>query len=114
MYVFVKARVEGRFDAPDQLVVRISSMLLLSEVMEKYTKSVSITVPLDELTAEQISRLHDLAKKHRGKASLRIRVEDANDKMFVDLPSRKFKVNPREILASMTGFPGAEVRLLHD
>ena len=40
MYVFVKARVEQRFDSPDQLVVKINSMILLSDVMEKFSRGI--------------------------------------------------------------------------
>lgn len=114
MYVFVRARVEGRFDAPDQPVVRISTMLLLSEVIEKYTKSVAITVSLAHVRKDRITQLFDLAKKHKGKAALRFRIEDPEDKTFVDLPSRKFHVNPREIIAAVSGFSELEVRLSHD
>jgi DNA polymerase III subunit alpha len=114
MYVFIRARVEGRFDDPNQLVIRISTMVLLSEVMEKFTKSLAITLPLGELNPTRITGLLDLAKKHKGKAALRIRVEDPDDHTSVDLPSKKYRVNPREMITALASVPDLEVRLLQD
>jgi DNA polymerase III subunit alpha len=114
MFVFIKARVEGRFDAPDQLVIRVSAMVLLSEVLEKFTKSVAITMPLAELRSDRITHMLELAKKHKGKAALRIRIEDTEERTSIDLPSKKYRVNPREIVRALTEFPDLEVKLLHD
>lgn len=114
MFVFLKARVESRFDAPDQMVIRISSMVLLSDVMEKYSKGVTVTLRLQDLTPDNIGLLMAAAKKHKGKASLRIRVEDREERTTVDLPSKKFKVNPREMITSLSVYPDFEVKLLHE
>jgi len=114
MFVFLKARVESRFDAPDQMVIRISSMVLLSDVMEKYSKGVTVTIRLQDLTPDNIGLLMAAAKKHKGKASLRIRVEDREERTTVDLPSKKFKVNPREMITSLSVYPDFEVKLLHE
>lgn len=114
MYVFIRARIEGRFDAPDQLVIRISTMVLLSEVMEKFTKSVAVVMPLHGLDPSRIEILHETAKKHKGKAVLRIRVEDPESGTHVELPSKKFRVNPREMISALAVIQDVEVRLLQD
>jgi len=114
MYVFVKARVEQRFDSPDQLVVKINSMILLSDVIEKFSRGISVTVSLGELSIDSISRLFELAKTHKGKGQLRVRVEDKIDKMTIDLPSKKFRVNVKEMADALSGFPDLEVRIIHD
>jgi len=97
-FVHVKARVESRFDAPDQLRIRVTNMSLLSEVMEKYTRHFSVNLPLNDLTEERIQKIREAAKTHRGKTALRIRVTDPQENLVVDLPSRKFKVNAKEMM----------------
>jgi len=98
MYVFVKARVESRYDAPDQFRVKISSMTLLSEVMEKHAKSFTVTINLNELTEGLIIKTYEVAKQNRGKCNLRIRVVDRDNDLAIDLPSRKYKVNSRAMM----------------
>jgi hypothetical protein len=73
-------------------------MSLLSEVMEKYTRHFSVNLPLNDLTEERIQKIREAAKTHRGKTALRIRVTDPQENLVVDLPSRKFKVNAKEMM----------------
>jgi DNA polymerase-3 subunit alpha len=113
-YLFVKARIENRYDSPDQLVVRVNGMTLLTEVMEKMTKGLVVTVPLDLLTADTIEQIHDMAKKHKGKAQLKLKVEDAGEKISIELPSRKFRVNPKAMVTAISEFPGLEYKIIHD
>jgi DNA polymerase-3 subunit alpha len=112
--LFVKARVEARFDAPDQLVVRVNTLSLLSEVLERFARGISVTVPVEDFTEELAAALPELARKHKGKCALRIRIEDRDGKMHVELPSKKFRVNPSEIVAGLAEYPSLEVRIIHD
>ena len=57
VFVFIKARVEPRLDFPGQISLRVSSVTLLQEVFEKFTKSITVTLSLDDLTKENISFL---------------------------------------------------------
>jgi DNA polymerase III subunit alpha len=112
--VYIKARVEARFDSPDQMVVRVNNMSLLSEVLERFTKGITVTIPIDDITENSVQALCESARKHKGKCSLRIRIEDKKEKVLVELPSRKFKVNPKEMISALSEFSGFEVRIIHD
>ncbi|MFH1160328.1 MAG: DNA polymerase III subunit alpha [bacterium] len=114
MFVHVKARVENRFDTPDQLRVKVTSMALLSEVMEKYARNLSVNVVLNELTGEVVRKIHEVAKSHRGKTNLRIRISDPEDNLTIDLPSRKFKVNPKEMMDLLLDSEEFEVRVFQE
>lgn len=110
-YVHIKARVEARFDAPDQMRVKVTGMMLLNEIMEKYAKNLFVTFKLRDLNEQLIDRTFTLAKSNKGKCTLRIRVYDQDDDLSVDLPSRKFKVNPRELMDQMADSDEFEVRV---
>jgi len=110
-YVHVKARIEPRFDAPDQMRVKVTGMMLLSEVMEKFVKNLFITIKLADLNGGLIMKIADLARKNKGKCALRIRLYDQDDNLTIDLPSRKFKVNPRELLDQVSDSDDFEVNV---
>jgi DNA polymerase-3 subunit alpha len=110
-YVFLKARIESRFDSPDQMTIRISQVILLSEVMEKFSKTLSLTLVLKELTPETIHKLHQAAKQHKGKCNMRIRVHDPEENVTIDLPSRKFRVNPREMIRALAEASEIHIRI---
>ena len=110
-YVFLKARVESRFDSPEQMAIRINQVILLPEVMEKFSKAISLTLALNELTVDTIQKLHHVAKQSRGKCRLRIRVHDPDENITIDLPSRKYRVNPKEMIRALVDFPEIQVRV---
>ena len=114
MYVHVKARVEPRYDAPDQLRVKVTSMALLTEIMEKYAKNLSVSMNLSDLNEELIDRTFALAKANKGKCNLRIRIFDKDDEVAIDLPSRKFKVNPREMMDQLADSDDLDVRVFQE
>ena len=110
-YVFLKARIESRFDSPDQLAIRINQVSLLSEVMEKFSKVLSLTLLLNELTIDTIKTLHHAAMHCKGKCHMRLRVHDPEENITIDLPSRKYRVNPKEMIRALTDLPEIHVRV---
>jgi DNA polymerase III subunit alpha len=104
-YVFVKARIEPRFDSPDQLAVKVSTITLLNEVFDKFAKVITVTVTLSELDEKIVSSLLKLVKEHKGKCALHIQVIDDDDKIYVDLPSKKAKVDARGFIKGLEEFP---------
>ena len=113
-YVFLKTRIESRFDSPDQMTIRINQVILLSDVMEKFSKVLSLTLILNELTVDTIHKLHEAAKHSKGKCHLRIRIHDPEENITIDLPSRKYRVNPKEMIHVIAELPEIHVRVFGD
>ena len=103
-YVYVNARVDTRWDSPDQMRVKVTSMTLLSEVMEKQGKTFTITIMLNELTDDLIKKTFEVAKQNRGKCHLRIKVVDRENNLTIDLPSRKYRVNCRAMMDMLADY----------
>ncbi len=110
-YVHIKARVEARYDAPDQVRVKVTNMVLLNEIMEKNAKNLFVTLKLSDVNDELIDKTFDLAKRNKGKCNLRIRICDQDSDLTIDLPSRKFKVNPREMMDQLADSDEFEIRV---
>ncbi len=111
-YLFLKARIEPRFDNPDQLVVKVNQIHLLQEVLEKMTKALVITIPLNDITPEIVVKLQARAKHCKGKSILRIRIIDPVENIVVELPSRKFRVHPKEFLNQMGDLSEIPIRAI--
>ena len=77
----------------DDLEFNISSIVLLSELLDKETRDVVLTVELSEITDVLINELTNIIENNKGKHSLIIKVTDHINKYDVDLLSRKNKVS---------------------
>jgi len=113
-YLFIKARIEPRFDNPDQLVVRVNNIVLLPDVIEKFTRELILTIRLGELTADTIYHIHELAKKHKGKCTIRVRIQDDSENLTIDLPSKKYRIQAKEMVMALASYPEVQVRILSD
>jgi DNA polymerase-3 subunit alpha len=100
-YVHLQARVEANRNNPGRLEVRVNNMMLLAETMERFCKSISLTVSLGDLSEDLASGLVQMLKAHPGKCEIKLRVRDADEGLSVDLRPRKFKVNPGSIVRSL-------------
>ena len=85
--------------------LRVNSVTLLQEVFEKFAKSITVTLSLQDVTQENIDFLHSLAKKHKGKNLLRILVKDETEKLSIELPSKKFRVEAKEFSRGLAEAP---------
>ncbi len=99
--VLVKARVEKRYNNEDQLEVRISSMNLLPDVIEKFTKGIVIMVNLVDLDQEKVEQIHQLIKKHSGRCEVNFKIFDAVEKRTLELKPKNNGVNPGEFLREL-------------
>jgi len=110
-FLLIKARIESRFDAPDQYRTKITSMSLLSEAMEKYGTVLYVTLPVEIVNADLIRDFNEIFRKHKGKTRLRIRITDREENLTVELPSRKFHVMPRDVIDLLAKYEEVETRI---
>jgi DNA polymerase III subunit alpha len=110
-FVHIKAKVESRYDAPDQLNLRISSVTMLQEVFEKFAKSITVSISLRDVTKENTSFLHSLVKKHKGKNLLRLQVKDEEERLSIELPSKKFHVEAKEFSRGLAEAPAFSFKI---
>ncbi|HEY9560116.1 MAG TPA: DNA polymerase III subunit alpha [Anseongella sp.] len=101
--VYITARVEERFRNAELLEIRINQMQLLSEVKDKMTRSVTLSVSLNDIAAPFISRIEELVKEHPGKCGLKISINDPLENIGVDMPSKTYKVAISEEFLSGLG-----------
>jgi DNA polymerase-3 subunit alpha len=110
-YVLIRAKVETRYNDPKSLVIRVQEINLLSDVMEKFSKNMILTINLNMLQEGIIGSIHDLVKKYAGKCTVKFRIVDETDNLFIDLPAKKLKINPKEFYTALKSFPEIMVRI---
>ncbi|HYH55394.1 MAG TPA: OB-fold nucleic acid binding domain-containing protein, partial [Anseongella sp.] len=110
--VYITARVEERFRNAEMLEIRINQMQLLSEIKDKMTRNVTLSVSINDLAEPFIDRLEHLVRNHPGNCSLKISVSDPLENIGVDMPSKTFKVAiSEEFLSEMSRIDKISYRL---
>ncbi len=100
-YVYVKAHIAPRFNSSDQYEVKIKSMMLLTEVVDKFASDLLLEIPISEINPVFIDYLVNNVKTNTGKCRLKIKLRDEIEKSTVEMLSRKIKVEPVGFLNQM-------------
>ena len=90
-FVYVKAQVRKR-SWNDQLEIKISAINLLSDVLEKLTKSVTLRINLFDVNEVFVDQFKNLIEEHKGPHQLKFHVFDPDESVSLDFLSRSYKV----------------------
>ncbi len=92
-FLFIKGKVQPRFNSSDQFEVKVNSIQLLAEIGNKLSRSITINIDIHEVNKKKVSSLLDLLNSHKGSVPLKMNVRDSDEKWNVELQSKKLKVN---------------------
>jgi DNA polymerase-3 subunit alpha len=92
-FLYVKGKIQERWNQPDNMEFKISAIQLLPELRDKLAKSITIQVPLSEISDEFISKMNVLFEANKGSCNVRFTVYDRGENISIDMPSKKTKVN---------------------
>jgi DNA polymerase-3 subunit alpha len=100
-FVYVRAKVQTRFNQPDNWEVKPHSIQFLSDVSEKMTKSLTVKVPLEKITDELISTIQEVLSSHPGNTAVKFSIEDPSENMTFEAASKKAKVKASQALVDL-------------
>ncbi|PIQ48405.1 MAG: DNA polymerase III subunit alpha [Cytophagales bacterium CG12_big_fil_rev_8_21_14_0_65_40_12] len=83
---------------PEDWELQTGAIALLSELREKRSKGIRVTVNARDVDQNFIDLLSALAKEHEGQTQLRIQLVEKSENISVELLSRKIKVDPNSKL----------------
>ncbi len=92
LFVFVRARVQERFNQPGSLEIKLSKIELLESVKENAFNLIKLKVKLNALNDGLVVALDTLMSKHAGKSNVEFYVEDEEMKQSIKLFSKKNKI----------------------
>ncbi len=90
-FIYIKARVQKR-PWNDQLEIKILSINLLSDVVDKLIKSITLRLNLYDLNTDFINKFKEIIKIHHGDHQLNFSVFDPDNSLYLDFLSRSHKV----------------------
>jgi len=97
-FVFIRALVrEGWMNKETQKRgeprLQFNSMQMLHDVMDSQAKKLTIQMSIDDIKEEIMNELRDIIMDNKGDKHLQILIYDAEEKVEMTMPSRKFKIN---------------------
>lgn len=99
----VSLSIKGVFEKPwrdaEKLDFKIKTMEFLSEMLEKNTSKITLTLPLEAIQNKSTERLQTLLSAHPGKCRVAFRVI-GSDKQEISLMASKLRVRPDQELVS--------------
>ncbi len=99
-FLFIKGRVQNKWNKEDEFELKINSIDMLSDVRDKYFTKISCNIDIKQLKPETVKTLSELGKKHPGNCNLFIQLIDHADEQSIQLLSTKSKIEPNnEVLA---------------
>jgi DNA polymerase III subunit alpha len=91
LYLFIKAKVQSRFNDPNNLEIKISSIKQLPDIGNDFAKSLTLNLNLDQINKDSVKVLETLCLEHPGKLKLRFAVKDKESR--IELESKRVKVD---------------------
>lgn len=111
-FVYIRARVQARFNSSDQLEVRPMSMQFLSDVSDKQARSLTLKLPLQALNEDFMDKIGDVLNNSPGNCVVKFNIVDTASNMAVDLPSKKMKIRINKgLIDSLKSFQNLEFKL---
>ncbi len=109
--LFIRARVRNRYNSMDQFEVKINEVNLLSEILNKFTKNITLMISLSDINEDKIKNISNLVLSHKGKCKLKFQINDFVNKISLVMPSKKYKVNCSEFIKSIENFQNIKYKL---
>ena len=91
--VYMTGSVVARYHQKDVREFRPQQINLLSEVREKLSKGVKLTVAHEQVDVNFVAQLTAAAKQYPGIGFLQLTITDSAEKISVDLSSQQYKVS---------------------
>jgi DNA polymerase-3 subunit alpha len=92
MFLFVKVKVNNRFNS-ETLELKTTQIYLLSSVREKFTRTLTLQIPLKDVNADMAKYISNITTASPGACSLKVSLLDMENNMSVDLVSKKIRLN---------------------
>lgn len=91
-FVFIKAKVQERYNQPGSLELKVQKIDLLENVKESVFSTMKLKMDISQVNEALIATIEGLFKTNAGKCNVEFFVEDPAENMSVKLFSKAFKV----------------------
>jgi len=107
LFIMVRGNVQKSYRG-EQMEFRINNIELLSEVRKNYVKSITLNMPVLQVTTALIEQLEKVSLNNKGKVLLKFNIFDPESNMNIQMFSRTAKI---ELTDEMLNFLKNELNL---
>lgn len=97
-FLYIKGKVITKQWGDQRPEFKISNIEYLSDIREKYSKSVLINIKPISVSEQIINQIEGIVAQHPGKCSFKVNLIEESENISVELLSRKFLVSPNDEL----------------
>ena len=90
--VLIKGKMQARYNNPNEFEFRISNMELLSDVKDKMLNSITITLPVTDLSDRLVKVLQKISTSNKGNSTLAFNIFDPKTNIKIKMHSRSHRV----------------------
>lgn len=112
-FLYLQGNVIRQKWGDQRLELKLNSIELLSELRDKKTKGIIVTMNADEVSTQVIEQIEAVCMNFKGDLSFRLNLIDRQNNIASELLSRKFTINPsNEMIEEMKKIPEIECKVL--
>ncbi|MCS6795355.1 MAG: DNA polymerase III subunit alpha [Raineya sp.] len=110
-FLFIKGKVQKRYNG-EEFEFRVQNIEFLSDVREKFVKSIVLQIDLLQFSADSLTELENLLQESKGKVPLKIQFWDSQENIKLQAFSQKYAVSiENEFLENLEKLEGVSVEL---
>lgn len=109
-YLLIKGKVQKReWGDTNELEFKLKEISNLGDVREEKIKMINIKIPIEALSEELVTEMHDIMTRGKGNAALQFLVHDPDKDMVIPMFSRSINVEiTKELIEYLERFPELE------
>jgi DNA polymerase III subunit alpha len=110
--LMIRAKVQNRYGKADMPELKVISMSLLAESMDKMAKQIYVQIPLINLTPQLVTSIAKIVKSNKGDCRIKFSIVDLDENYKIDMHSGKNKVLCSAVLAELKKLGGMVVKVI--
>lgn len=112
-FLFIEGSVIRNTWGQQNLEFKIRNIELLNELGVKRSKGLQLRIRSQEITHELIGKIEDVCQQHTGSTPLFLKISDEKEKIYLELMSRKYRINPvNDLVKDMRKLADVEVEAM--
>jgi len=110
-FLFIRGKVQNRWQKEDDFEVKIQGIEMLSELREKYFNKLTVKVELEKMNRELLDYFVSLGSNKPGNCNVYFDLIDHLENQGLRVMSTKLRVNPNNEVIKELELMGLEPRL---
>ena len=112
-FIFIKGKVDERYNQPGLWEVKPLHIQLLSEIREKMSKGLLLRINAQDIDMPLVDKLEAITEKFPGNCPIRLQIYDGAENMQVELLSRNYKIGlANDFILEIDGLKKVQYKVL--